>query len=253
MGRPTVGSSWRFWLGESVDLVFDVRRVSLYLIVPPVLAFIVYFESYLSGIGATRIMSLGQRVMLALWNSTILLSLIAGLQGGAFFSRLFGSDWFRNRLALPSGRLPAFAWLVASYAALVTVFYLLTAFAILVAIPRPSDFSWLSAVINCYTPILWSVAASALFGLLARPGAASFMYLATAVMGSVAGLRQVAGRLPEWITAVLRTVFPRLGESFLENLGVEASAHVSLAVPVHGMVLLAAGAWLFLRRSRGRR
>jgi len=248
-----MGYSRRLWLGESVDLVFDIRRVSLYLIVPPVLAFIVYFEAYLSGVGATRIMSLGQRVMLALWNSTILLSLIAGLQGGAFFSRVFGSAWFRNRLALPAGRLHAFCWFLTSYGALVTVFYLLTAFAILVAMPRPSDFGTLPALVNCYTPILWSVAASALFGLLARPGAASFLFLATVTMGSITGLPQVAGKLPAWIVSVLRVVFPRLGDSFLGSMGVESYGYFSLAVPIHALVLLLAGAWVFLRLSRGRR
>lgn len=248
-----MGSSGRFHLGESVDLVFDIKRVSLYLIVPPVLAFIVYFESYLSGAGVTRIMSLGQRVMLALWNSTILLSLIAGLQGSAFFARLFGSDWFRNRMALPVGRLSPYCWYVATYGALVTLFYLLTASAILVAMPKPSDFAWLPAVINCYTPILWAVAASAFFGLLARPGSATFLFLATVTMGSVTGLRQVTDKLPGWVHFLLRMVFPRLGDSFLRSVGVESAAYVSAAVPLHAVVLLAVGAAVFLGLSRGRR
>jgi hypothetical protein len=243
-----------YFLRESVDLTFDVKRVSLYLIVPPVLAFIVYFESYLSGVGATRIMTLGQRVMLALWNAAILLSLIAGLQGAGFFSRLFGSSWYRNSLALPAGRMHAFAWPVAVYAVLVSVFYGLTALAILLAMPRPSGFSWLPAVVNCYLPLLWSVAAAALFGMLSRPGASGLLFLATALMGAVTGLPQASGKLPEVVGFVLGVLFPRFGESFLASMELEASGHIEWAVPVHTAALFFVGACLFrLLYRKGRR
>jgi len=220
--------------------------------VPPMLAFIVYFESYLSGVGATRIMSLGQRVMLALWNASILLSLIAGLQGAGFFSRLFGSSWYRNSLALPAGRMNAFAWPVAVYTVLVSVFYCLTALAILVAMPKPSDFEWLPAVVNCYLPLLWSVAAAALFGLLCRPGPAGLLFLATTLMGAVAGLPQARGKLPEVVDVVLGVVFPGFGRSFMASMELESSAHVSWTIPVHALAVLALGAWLFRLTCRER-
>lgn len=242
-----------FYLRESMDLVFDIKRVSLYLIVPPVLAFIVYFESYLSGVGATRIMSLRQNVLLALWNSTILLSMIAGLQGGAFFSRLFGSSWFRNSLALPVRRMDGFLMPVAVYLALVSLFFVLTVFAILVAMPQPSGFAWPMAVINCYTPVLWSVAASALFGLLLRPASASFAFLAATVMGAVMGLEQAAAKLPGWISWPLGVLFPRLGESFLASMAVESRGYISVWVPLHALALLLLGVMAFRRLSAGSR
>jgi len=187
-----------------ISILLKTKWIGPYLLIPPMLALMVYAEAYFSAHGATGFFSLEQRSVLAIWNGSLLLTLIAGIKSCLFFSRLWGTCWFRNSLSLPVNRSSGFWGPYLAVLAIVSGIFLLTTGAVVAALPAPGRFSLVQIILESYIPVAWAVSIGALLGILTTGTAGSIFFTALLLLGFLTGLP--VARLPEWLYAVIPPV-----------------------------------------------
>jgi len=225
-----------FYFRESIDSLVRARWVAPYLLVPPMLAFMVYAESYLSRHGITGDFTLEQRTMLAVWNASILLTLIAGVKSCLFFSNLWGSRWFRNSLALPLNR-PSGYWgpFLAVLSVSVSMFVLATG-AVMLALPGVERFPWIQVLVSSCAPVIWAVSVGALLGLLTSGAAASVLFTTMMLAGFLAGFA-VNPLMPDWVLFVL----PPVGRIMTLSLVFPHGLQQAVLLLAHSIIALLVG------------
>jgi len=237
------GSS-TFHYRESISVLLKTKWISPYLLVPPMLAFMVYAEAYLSAHGITGIFNIEQRTVLAIWNGSLLLTLIAGIKSCLFFSGMWESGWFRNSLALPVSRSSGFWGPFLAVLTVITGIFLLTVGAVTAALPEPGRVSLLRIISESYVPVFWAVSVGACLGILTTGVAGSIFFSALLLVGFLAGL-PITG-LPEWLNAVIPPVgrIMTLGLSYPQGLiqSVILIFH-SAAVLIIGRILFGISSW----------
>jgi len=224
---------------ESIMLLLKTKWISPYLLLPPMLAFMVYSEAYLSAHGITGIFTLEQRAVLAIWNGSLLLTLIAGIKSCMYFSGTWGSSWFRNSLALPVSRSSGFWGPYLAVLSVVSVIFILTTGAVVAALPDSGRFSVFQIIIESYIPVVWAVSMGAFLGILTTGTAGSMFFSALLLLGFLSGLPIV--RLPEWIYAVIPPVGRIMTLGLLYPQGIIQTAVLLL----HSAVFLILGRLLF--------
>ncbi len=224
---------------DSVNVLLKTRWVSPYLLVPPVLAFMVYAEAYLSAHGITGVFNLEQRTVLAIWNGSLLLTLIAGIKSCLFFSRMWESEWFRNSLALPVSRSSAFWGPYLAVLIVVSVVFVLTLGAVSAALPEPGNFPLLQVIVESYVPVVWAVSMGAFLGILTTGTAGSVFFSALLLLGFLTGLP--VARFPEWTY----TVIPPVGRILSMGLQYPKGVFQVVILILHSVVFLILGRLLF--------
>ncbi|MCK4807589.1 MAG: hypothetical protein KAT09_08070 [Candidatus Aegiribacteria sp.] len=189
---------------ESIIILLKTKWIGPYLLLPPMLAFMVYAESYLSAHGITGIFTLEQRTVLAIWNGSLLLTLIAGIKSCLFFSGIWESSWFRNSLALPVNRSSGFWGPYLAVLSVVSVVFILTTGAVVAALPEPERFPLFQILAESYIPVVWAVSMGAFLGILTTGTAGSMFFVALLLLGFLTGLP--IARLPEWLYVVIPPV-----------------------------------------------
>jgi hypothetical protein len=189
---------------ESIIILLKTKWVAPYLLLPPMLAFMVYAESFLSAHGIAGIFTMEQRTVLAIWNGSLLLTLIAGIKSCLFFSGIWESSWFRNSLSLPVSRSSGFWGPYLAVLSVVSVIFILTTGAVLAALPQPGRFPIFQIIAESYIPVIWAISIGAFLGILTTGTAGSMFFSALLLIGFLVGLP--IARLPEWIYVVVPPV-----------------------------------------------
>ena len=224
---------------ESINILLKTKWIGPYLLVPPILAFIVYAEAYLSTHGVTGIFNIEQRTVLAIWNGSLLLTLVTGIKSCMFFSGIWESSWFRNSLALPVSRSSGFWGPYLAVLSVASIIFILTIGAVAAALPEPGRFPLLQIIAESYVPVVWAVSTGAFLGILTKGTAGSMFFTALLLLGFLAGLP--LARLPEWLYAVI----PPVGR--LMTLGLKyPQGLIQMSVLIlHSAVVLILGRILF--------
>ena len=224
---------------ESIIVLLKTKWIGPYLLLPPMLAFIVYAEGYLSAHGITGIFTLEQRTVLAIWNASILLTLIAGIKSCLFFSRMWESSSFRNSLALPVSRSSGFWGPYLAVVSVVSVIFILTTGAVVAALPEPGRFSVFQILAESYIPVVWAVSIGAFLGMLTTGAAGSLFFTALLLLGFLTGLPIVS--LPEWLYAVI----PPVGRIMTRGLVYPQDLIQPVILILHSTVFLLLGRFLY--------
>ncbi|MEN8208268.1 MAG: hypothetical protein ABFR50_03350 [Candidatus Fermentibacteria bacterium] len=207
-----------FLFRECIIILLKTKWVGPYLLLPPMLAFMVYAEAYLSAHGITGIFTMEQRTVLAIWNGSLLLALIAGIKSCLFFSGIWESRWFRNSLALPVSRSSGFWGPYLALLSIASVIFVLTTGAVLAALPETGRFPVFQIIAESYIPVVWAVSMGAFLGLLTTGAAGSMLFTALLLVGFLAGMP--AARMPEWLFYIIPPVgrIMRVGLVFPQGL-----------------------------------
>ncbi len=237
-----------FFYRESMDYLIRISWVAPYLLVPPLLAFLIYLEGFLGQKGLGAFYAPEARLTLSFWNAALLLSLITGIKTCLFISGFQSKRWFRNALALPVGRISGYWGPVLAVLTISTAAYIITMAAILAALPSTGSYPWVAAILSSYAPMIWAVCFGALLGTLTSGGAAAYMFVVVMAMSLLAGFLSDAGPLISMITRIL----PPLGKSMADSLSNPgALAHSGLLI-IHSIITLLAGALVYIFRLRRR-
>ncbi|MCD4848969.1 MAG: hypothetical protein K8R76_12350 [Candidatus Aegiribacteria sp.] len=229
-----------FYYKSSILLLLRTRWIGPYLLLPPMLAFIVHAEAYLSAQGVTGIFNLEQRTVLAIWNASLLLTLIAGIKSCLFFSRLWGSFWFRNSLSLPVSRSSGFWGSFLAVLSIATVMYLLTTGAVIAALPEISRFPWIQVLAELYIPIIWAVSAGALLGLITSGTAGSLFFVAMMLLGFLTGMPSLYPS-SGWLQAAI----PPVGRIMTLSLVFPGGIIQAAILLAHSIIVLTLGRLLY--------
>ncbi len=229
-----------FYFRESLDSLLRTRWVGPYLLVPPMLAFMVYAEGYLSANGITGVFNLEQRTVLAVWNATLLLTLIAGVISCLYFSGLWGSRWFRQSLALPVRRASGFWGPYLSVLLVTSVMYAMATGAVVTALPEVDGFPWVQVLAGSFVPIFWAVSAGAMLGLLTTGAGAAFLFVTVLLVGFVSGL-PVPYSPPDWFVVAV----PPVGKVMSESLSYPQGLIFAALLATHGVGALVFGRLLY--------
>ena len=186
---------------ESINILLRTKWIGPYLLIPPLLAFIVYAETYLASNGFGSFSVLRDRTFLAIWNASFLLTLIAGIKSCMFFSGMWGSGWFRNSLALPVNRSSGYWGPFLAMLSVVASVYILTVGAVVAAVQVPDRLALFPIIAEAFLPVLWAVAMGAFLGVLTSGIAGSFFLTALLILGFGHGLR--AGIRVSWLSYVI--------------------------------------------------
>jgi hypothetical protein len=224
---------------ESINILLKTKWIGPYLLVPPILAFIVYAEAYLSTHGVTGIFNIEQRTVLAIWNGSLLLTLVAGIKSCMFFSGIWESSWFRNSLALPVSRSSGFWGPYLAVLSVASIIFILTIGAVAAALPEPGRFPLLQIIAESYVPVVWAVSTGAFLGILTKGTAGSMFFTALLLLGFLAGFP--LARLPEWLYAVI----PPVGRLMTLGLKYPQGLIQMLVLILHSAVVLILGRILF--------
>jgi len=223
-----------------MDILMRARWVGPYLLVPPILAFMVYAEGYLSAHGFTGSFSMEQRGVLALWNATLLLALASGIKSCLFFSDLWGSRWFRNALALPAGRASGYWGPVLAVMVVSLGMYALATGAVAAALPDLGGFPWLRVLAGSCAPVVWAVCLGALLGILTTGPAGAVLFTSVLMLGFLAGL-PLDPALPGW---ALRIV-PPVGRIMTSSMGTGSGMLETALLMAHAAAALVVGRLLY--------
>ncbi len=229
-----------FHYKSSILLLLRTRWVGPYLLLPPMLAFMVYAEAYLSAQGVTGIFDMEQRTVLAIWNASLLLTLIAGVNSCLFFSRLWGSFWFRNSLSLPVSRASGFWGPFLAALSVVTIMYLLTTGAVIAALPDIDQFPWLQVLAELYVPVIWAVSAGALLGLITSGTAGSLFFVTLMLFGFLTSIPSFFAS-----SAWLQVVVPPVGRIMTLCLVYPSGLIQAVILLVHSVVAVTLGRLLY--------
>lgn len=233
-------SRMTFHYKNSILLLLRTRWVGPYLLLPPMLAFMVYAEDYLSAQGVIGIFNLEERAVLAIWNASLLLTLIAGINSCMFFSRIWGSFWFRNSLSLPADRSSGFWGPFLAALSVVTAMYLLTTGAVIAALPDVDQFPWFQVLTKLFAPVIWAVSAGALLGIITSGIAGSFFFVALMLLGFLTGLPSLFASY-EW----LQVVVPPVGRIVTSSLVSSGGLTQVIILLSHSVIALTLGKLLY--------
>jgi hypothetical protein len=228
-----------YFYRQSISQLLKTRWVAPYLLIPPLLAFMVYAEAYLASQGVAGIGTLSARTVLALWNGAFLLALLAGINACLFFSSTWGSGWFRNSLALPVSR-PSGYW--GPYLALLSVatgVFVLTTGAVIAAIPDSARISLLNVTAEAFLPLLWAVSMGAFLGILTTGTSGALFLSALTILGFISGM---TGRGPD---GILQYIIPPLGKMMTLGPRYPEGLEQALILLVHCTVFLVLGRILY--------
>lgn len=228
-----------YYFRESVNILLKTKWIGPYLLVPPMLAFMVYAEAYLYTHGVTGIFNLEQRTVLAIWNGSLLLTLVAGIKSCMFFSEIWESSWFRNSLSLPASRSSGFWGPYLAVLSVVSIIFILTIGAVAAALPEPGRFPLLQIIVESYIPVVWAVSIGAFLGILTKGIAGSMFFTALLLLGFLAGLPLVS--LPEWLYALI----PPVGRIMTLGLNYPQCLIQMVLLIIHSAVVLILGRILF--------
>ncbi|OPL18815.1 MAG: hypothetical protein AVO35_12930 [Candidatus Aegiribacteria sp. MLS_C] len=212
---------------ESVSILLRTKWVGPYLLIPPMLAFMVYAEAFLAAHGAGGMAAFGNRMVLAVWNASFLLALVAGIKSCLFFSGCWGSDWFRNSMALPVSRSSGY-W--GPYLAVLTVstaVFILTVGAVVAALPGTARFSMTHLIGQAYLPVAWAVSMGAFLGILTTGTGAAVFFSALLLLGFASGLPSIS--VPEWMLYLI----PPLGRLMTRGMEYPQGLYVSIGLAGH--------------------
>ncbi len=228
-----------YFYRESVNLLLRTKWVSPYLLVPPMLAFMVYAEAFLATHGVAGISTLGQRTVLAIWNGSFLLALIAGIKSCLFFSGTWGAGWFRNSLALPVSRSSGYWGVYLAVLTVATGVFILTIGAVIAALPGPWRFPLVQIIGESYLPVLWAVSMGAFLGVLTPGTGGAFFFTSLILLGFTAGLPLVS--IPGWLSYVI----PPLGRLMTLGMRYPQGLYQAVAILLHSSFFLVMGRLLF--------
>lgn len=229
-----------FYFRESFNLLLKTRWISPYLLVPPMLAFMVYAEAYLSAHGVTGIFTLEQRSLLAVWNASLLITLIAGIKSCLFFSKLWGSRWFRNSLSLPVSRSSGFWGPFLATLSLATIIFILTTGAVIAALPEIERFPWLLVLAESYVPVVWAVSIGALLGMLTSGAAGSMFFTAILLLGFLTGMPTISA-----FPGYLQIIVPPVGRIMTLSLVFPKGLLQTTILLLHSTIALTFGRFLY--------
>lgn len=228
-----------FHFVNSASVLLRTRWIGPYLLVPPMMAFLIYAETFLSGFGIGSFSSYGQRSILALWNGAFLLTLIGGIKSCLFFSRTWGSGWFLNSLSLPASRASGFWGPFLAVLSVVSGVFLLTTGAVVAALPHGGRLPLVYLTVQAYLPVIWAVCIGAFLGILTSGTAGALFFSALLILGFSAGLPSVS--VPAW----LQYVIPPLGRVMAQSFRYPSGALHHMMLLAHSTVLLAAARTLY--------
>ncbi|MCD4701754.1 MAG: hypothetical protein K8S24_07860 [Candidatus Aegiribacteria sp.] len=235
-----------YYFRESIIILLKTKWIGPYLLLPPMLALMVYAEAYLSAHGITGIFTLEQRTVLAIWNGSLLLTLIAGIKSCLFFSGMWESSWFRNSLALPVSKASGFWGPYLAVLSVVTVIFILITGAVVAALPESGRFPVFQIAAESYIPVVWAVSMGAFLGILTTGTAGSLFFTALLFLGFLTGLPIT--RLPEWLYAVI----PPVGRAMTMGLMYPQALIQMVILILHSTVVLILGRFLYGIGSRRR-
>lgn len=223
----------------SISILLKTKWIGPYLLLPPMLAFMVYAESYLSAQGITGVFTLEQRAVLAIWNGSLLLSLIAGIKSCLFFSKMWESSWFRNSLALPVTRSSGFWGPYLAVLSVVSVVFILTTGAVVAALPESERLHVFQILAESFVPVAWAVSMGAFLGILTTGTAGSVFFSALLLLGFLAGFPIAS--LPEWLYVVI----PPVGRIMTMGLMYPEGIIQTGILILHSAVILILGRFLY--------
>lgn len=224
---------------ESISILLKTKWIGPYLLIPPMLAFMVYAEAFLSSHGVTGIFNLEQRTVLAIWNCSLLLTLFAGIKSCMFFSEMWESRWFRNSLSLPVSRSSGFWGPYLAMLSVVSIIFILTIGAVAAALPEPGRYPLLQIIAESYIPVVWAVSIGAFLGILTKGTAGSMFFTALLLLGFLTGLPIV--RLPELVYFLI----PPVGRIITLGLIYPHGLIQTIVLILHSVVVLILGRILF--------
>lgn len=228
-----------YFFRESVQLLLRTKWVGPYLLIPPMLAFMVYAEAFLAAHGFAGISTLGQRTILAIWNGSFLLALVAGIKSCLFFSGTWGAPWFRNSLSLPVSRSSGYWGVFLAVLTVSSCVFILTIGAVIAALPGPLRFPLLHVVGESYLPVLWAVSLGAMLGILTTGTGGAVFLVALLILGFIAGMPLAA--VPSW----LHLVIPPLGRLMTLGMRYPEGLYQALALLAHSAFYLLVGRLLY--------
>ena len=196
-----MSSGASFYYRQSVNILLRTRWIGPYLLIPPLLAFVVYAESYLSVNGITQAFTSQQRAALAIWNGSLIIALIAGIKSCLFFSRLWGADWFLNSLSLPVKRSWGFWGPFMGVLTVATGVFALTTSAVIAALPDQGAISIAGTVADSWLTVFWAVSMCAFLGVLTSGGAGALFFSALLTVSLISQITML--RLPGWVYYLL--------------------------------------------------
>lgn len=224
-----------------MNLLIRAKWAGAYLLVPPLLAFMVYTEGYLAAHEVAGVFSPHQHTVLAVWNASLLLTLIAGIKSCLFFSKLWGGNWFRNSLSLPVSRASGYWGPYLAVLSVATVMYLLTTVAVVAALPDIHEFPWTQVLVESYAPVIWSVSIGALLGILTSGASASVLFTALLLIGFLTGLPSLFSSSWWW----LRIIAPPIGRIMSLSLAFPKGIMQIVILLAHSAVVLFLGRLLY--------
>jgi hypothetical protein len=237
-----------FFYRESMDYVIRISWVAPYLLVPPLLAFLIYLEGFLGQKGLGAFYAPEARLTLSFWNAGLLLSLITGIKSCLFFDGFVSRRWFRNAQALPVSRLSGFWGPLLAITTIAASAFALTMAAILAALPVSGTFPWGPVILSASVPVVWAICFGALLGTATTGGAAAYMFVVVMIVSLLTGLVQDTGP----VVSIASRILPPLGRSMAASLSFPWQLSQSLLLMVHAVFSLLAGAFVYLYRL-GRR
>jgi hypothetical protein len=235
-----------FFYRESMDYLVKISWVAPYLLVPPLLAFLIYLEGFLGQKGLGAFYAPEARLTLSLWNATLLLSLITGIRTCLFFGSFQSRKWFRNAQSLPVGRLSGYWGPMLAVLTISSAAYALTMAAILAALPSSGIFPWGPAILGSYVPLIWAICFGAMLGTLTTGGAAAYMFVVVMAVSLLAGFITESGTA----VSVVSRILPPLGKSMADSLSRPGALAYSVLLVIHSVLSLLTGAIVYLLRLR---
>jgi hypothetical protein len=235
-----------FFYRESMDYVVRISWVAPYMLVPPLLAFLIYLEGFLGQKGLGAFYAPEARLTLSFWNASLMLSLITGIKTCLFVSDFHSRRWFRNAQALPVSRLSGFWGPMMAIVTISAAAFGLTMAAILAALPVSMTFPWGPVILSASIPLAWAVGFGAFLGTLTSAGAAAYMFVVVMIVSLLTGFIQDVG------PAVSTTawILPPLGRSMAISLSFPWNLSYSMILAAHTIFSLLAGALVYLFRLR---
>ncbi len=235
-----------YYFRESIIILLKTKWIGPYLLLPPLLAFMVYAEAYLFAHGVAGIFTLGQRTVLAIWNGSLLLALIAGIKSCLFFSKMWESSWFRNSLALPVSRPSGFWGPYLAVLSIVSAIFILTTGAVVAALQESGRVPVFQIIAESYIPVMWAVSMGAFLGMLTTGTAGSMFFTILLLLGFMTGLPFVS--LPKWLFAII----PPVGRIMTLGMLYPQGLIQAVILILHSAVFLMLGRLLFGIGSRRR-
>ncbi len=238
-----------FYYSKAMRSLTQVRWMLPYLLVPPMLALLVYTEGFLAAEGIPGIYTLHQRSVLALWNISFLISLITGISSCCFFSGFWGDSDFVPSLSRFSKKISGYWSPVFAFISISAVVYFLASALIVLVLPGSEHVSLIRIGVHFFAPVLWSVCIGVLLGLLTTGWAGSVCFTVLFLFFYFLGLTYI----PASGSMLFVTLLPPIGLLMKEAFSNTSIEYLfSIILLIHCLVILGAGRILYtiaLRRS----